>query len=269
MSIKLVAIDIDGTLINSNHQLTEKTIEVIKQKSAEGMKIVICSGRPLVGMLDVVNQLGLTTDQDYIISYNGALAVNAATHQPFVEHSLTYDDLASLHQLSLDVNAHYHYADLEAIYTPHRRINPYSVHEVTLTGMPLEHLPFEEVNKDNSICKLMFIDPEEEITRIMDEIPEQFYEQYNIVRSAPFFLEFLNKDASKGLTLKNLADKLGIDASEVMAIGDNENDISMLEYAGVGVAMGNATEKTKEYAQKITLSNDEDGVAYALENFTN
>lgn len=269
MSIKLVAIDIDGTLINSHHQLTKKTIDVIKQKAAEGMKIVICSGRPLVGMLEVVEQLGLTTEDDYIISYNGALAVNAATHEPFVEHVLSYDDLVSLHQLSEEVHAHYHYADLEAIYTPHRRINPYSIHEVTLTGMPLEYLPFEEVNPENSICKLMFIDPEDEITRIMKEIPPTFHEKYNIVRSAPFFLEFLNKKASKGLTLKNLADKLGIDASDVMAIGDNENDISMLEYAGIGVAMGNATSKTKEYAQKITLSNDEDGVAYALENFTN
>ncbi|MGX6961596.1 sugar-phosphatase [Vagococcus xieshaowenii] len=268
MSIKLVAIDIDGTLINSNHQLTEKTIEVIKKKAAEGMKIVIASGRPLIGMLEVVEQLGLTTEHDYIISYNGALAVKAHNHEPFVEHSLTYDDLVSLNALSKEVNAHYHYADLEAIYTPHRRINPYSVHEVTLTGMPLEHLPFEEVDPSKSICKLMFIDPEEEITRIMKEIPEYFHDRYNIVRSAPFFLEFLNKDASKGLTLKNLAEKLAIDPSEIMAIGDNENDISMLEYAGLGVAMGNATEKTKEYAQKITLSNDEDGVAYALENFT-
>ena len=269
MSIKLVAIDMDGTLLNSNHQLSEKTIETIKTKSAEGMKIVLASGRPLVGMLKEVEQLGLTTDHDYIISYNGALAVNSATHQPFVEHALSYDDLISLHNLSVEVQTHQHFEDLEAIYTPHREINEYTVHEASLTKMPLIYQPIDEIDPNTSICKLMFIDPEEEITRVMEEIPASYYEKYNIVRSAPFFLEFLNKEASKGLTLKNLAEKLGIDQSEVMAIGDNENDISMLEYAGIGVAMENATPKTKTFAQKITLTNDEDGVAYALENFTN
>lgn len=268
MSIKLVAIDIDGTLLNSNHQISEKTKEVIKQKTAEGVKIVLTSGRPLLGMLDYVEALGLTSEADYIISYNGALAVNSKSKEPFVEHSLTHQDLLDLNNLSIELGSHQHFEDLEAIYTPNKDISPYTVHEAQLTGMPLKYREIDEISPNMAISKLMFIDDEEIISRVQKEIPAKYFEKYNIVRSMPFFLEFLNKEASKGITVKNLAEKLGIKQSEVMAIGDNENDISMLEYAGTSVAMGNATEYTKTFANKITRSNDEDGVAYALEQWT-
>ncbi|MGX6979757.1 sugar-phosphatase [Vagococcus elongatus] len=268
MSIKLVAIDIDGTLLNSHHQISKKTIDIIKQKRQEGLRIVLASGRPLNGMLAYTNSLGLTTEDDYIISYNGALAINSGTNEAFVKHTLNYDDLIEFYQLSQKLNVHSHFVDSKAIYTPNKDISPYTIHEAFLTKMPLFYKEIEEVSPTASISKYMIIDHEEIIDFVMKEIPQPYYDRYNIVRSADFFLEFLNKEASKGLTLKNLSDKLGIQQSEVMAIGDNENDISMLEYAGVGVAMGNATQTTKKFADRITLANDDEGVAHALEQWT-
>lgn len=268
MSIKLVAIDIDGTLLNSHHQVTKNTIDIIKQKRKEGLRIVLASGRPLIGMNTYINSLGLTSKDDYIISYNGALALNSGTKETFVRHTLNYEELIEFHQLSQKLNVHSHFVDSKAIYTSNKDISPYTIHEAFLTKMPLFYKEIEEVSPTESISKYMIIDHEEIIDYAMKEIPQWYYERYNIVRSTGFFLEFLNKEASKGLTLKNLSDKLGIQQSEVMAIGDNENDISMLEYAGVGVAMGNATETTKKYADRITLTNDEEGVAHALEQWT-
>ncbi|MFS1192878.1 HAD-IIB family hydrolase, partial [Enterococcus lactis] len=92
-----------------------------------------------------------------------------------------------------------------------------------------------------------------------------FTEKYTTVKSTPFYYEIMNKNASKGNALAKLADHLGLNKDEVMAIGDNENDLSMIDYAGIGVAMGNATENVKTIADVHTTSNDEDGVAQIIE----
>ena len=113
----------------------------------------------------------------------------------------------------------------------------------------------------------MFIDPEPVLEEAIKRIPDSFYDEYTIVRSAPFFLEFLNKASSKGTGIKAVGEYLKIPQQEIICIGDAGNDLDMIEFAGLGVAMGNAFKEVKEAADYVTLTNEEDGVAHVIEKF--
>ncbi len=113
----------------------------------------------------------------------------------------------------------------------------------------------------------MMIDEPDILDKVITRIPQEVKEKYTVLKSAPYFLEILDKRVTKGTGVKSLAEVLNIQPEEVMAIGDQENDIAMLEYAGIGVAMKNAIDAVKEAANVVTRSNLEDGVAYAIEKF--
>jgi len=267
MSIKMIAIDIDGTLLNSQHQLTDKVKHTLQQKSAEGVKIVLATGRPTIGTHHVVQQLGFNTDDNFIISYNGSLVSSAGSQKTYVKHGLTYDDFLEIEVLSRAIGVHLHFQDQQTMYTCNRDISPYTVHEAFLTRIPLVYRTVEEITPETDIIKAMFIDHQDVLDAAAKKIPTAFKEKFTTVKSAPFFLEVLNPLASKGNAIRELAGKLNIQPSEIMSLGDNENDLSMIEFAGIGVAMGNGLDSVKEIADKITLSNDEDGVAYAIDKW--
>jgi Cof subfamily protein (haloacid dehalogenase superfamily) len=113
----------------------------------------------------------------------------------------------------------------------------------------------------------MFIDDEKTLDRVIKALPKDIYEKYTIMRSMPYFLEFLNKNANKGTGVKLLSEKLGIKQNEIICAGDADNDRHMLKYAGLGVAMGNASDNIKEIANFTTKTNEEDGIAYVIDKF--
>ena len=238
MSIKLVAIDIDGTLLNEKREVTKEVKEAIAAAVAKGVSIVLCTGRPLPGVQEQLNELNLFQDNDYVITYNGALVQQTKSGKIIARHGLTHEDFLEIEVMARRVGSHLHSIDDKAIYTPNRDISAYTIHEASLVKMPLKYRTPEEMTPD-----------------------------MNIVKSAPYYFEVLNKEASKGAAVANLAQHLGIDQDEIMAIGDNENDLSMIEYAGLGVAMGNAVSLVKEAANVITSSNDEHGVAAAIKKY--
>ena len=161
--------------------------------------------------------------------------------------------------------AHLHTIDDSAIYTANRNIGKYTIHEASLVNMPLKYRTVDEMTPEMNIIKMMMIDEPEVLDPAIAKLPLHFTEKYTTVKSTPFYYEIMNKNASKGNALAKLADHLGLNKNEVMAIGDNENDFSMIDYAGIGVAMGNATENVKTIADVHTTSNDEDGVAQIIE----
>jgi Cof subfamily protein (haloacid dehalogenase superfamily) len=105
------------------------------------------------------------------------------------------------------------------------------------------------------------------LDKAIEQIPKEFYDKYTVVKSAPYFLEFLNKKVNKGVGVKLLAEELGIDMKDVICVGDHENDLEMVQYAGLGVAMENAIDKLKDAANFVTTSNDDDGVAHVINKF--
>jgi Cof subfamily protein (haloacid dehalogenase superfamily) len=262
---KLIAIDIDGTLMNDRKEITKEVNDAIQAAKAKGVKVVICTGRPIVGVQSIIEELKLNDEEDFVITFNGALVQNTYSKDVESQITLTYENLKELHELSLKLDSPFQFFDTESLYTPNREISRYTVHEAHINQIPIHYLPIDEVPKDMLIPKVMFIDEPERLNTIIANIPGSFWEKYTFVKSTPFFLEILDPSVSKGNAVKQLAEKLSIKQEEVICIGDGENDLSMVEYAGCGVAMANAVSVVKEVAQFHTLSNNENGVAYAIE----
>ncbi|MBT2574928.1 sugar-phosphatase [Bacillus sp. ISL-51] len=262
---KLIAIDMDGTLLNDHHEVTAEVREALNAAKAAGVNIVLCTGRPLGGVQRYLDELNLKEEGDYVIAYNGALVQNTYTNGVVAEQSLGFEDLQSLHELSLQLDTPMHYFDSANLYTLNRDISEYTVYESYITKVPLHFRTIEEVPKDILIPKIMFIDDPEKLDKTVESIPEPYREKYTMVKSAPFFYEILHPKVSKGNAVKLLAEQLGIEQKQVMAIGDNGNDLSMIKWAGCGVAMANAIPEAREIADYETKSNNEHGVAHAIQ----
>lgn len=265
MSIQLIAIDIDGTLLNAKRELNQEVTEAIQAAVQSGIKIVLCTGRPTPGIRDYIKELGLDQKEDYSITYNGGLLRRTDTEEIISQHELLYDDFLKLQNFADEVGVHFHALHNDKIITLNKNISHFTVHESFVSEIPLLYRNLNEIDKNASYSKLMMIDWPEILEEGIESLPQTLWDEYTVLRSEPHFLEFLNKKASKGTTLKELADILDISSENVMAIGDSGNDLDMVEYAGLGVAMGNATEEVKNAAQYITATSEENGVAEAIE----
>ncbi len=263
---KLVALDMDGTLLNSQGKISEKTKQTITAAREKGIVVVLASGRPLEGMTDALNELNMTSNDDYVLCYNGSLVQRVESQSVIRSQLLLGSDAKNIASLSHDFGVHVHgFSRRQGLITPEN--NHYTQHEATINGLDITEIDFAELDNNEEILKVMMIDEPELLSKAIAQLPAALYDQYTIVQSAPFFLEFMNKNSNKGAGVKALAEHLGIDASEVICMGDAGNDHHMLEYAGLGIAMGNATDDTKAIANYITDSNNDDGVAKAIDKF--
>ncbi|TWS94226.1 sugar-phosphatase [Streptococcus sp. sy018] len=263
MSVKLIAVDIDGTLLTSQRQITPEVFQAVQEAKAAGIKVVITTGRPIAGVTKLLEDLNLTDTGDYVITFNGALVQDVANGQDLVKETLSYQDYLALEYLARQLGVHMHAITKDGIYTANRDIGKYTIHEAQLVNMPVFYRTPEEM-KDKEIVKIMFIDEPELLDQAISQIPSDFYEQYTLVKSQPFYLEVVAKTVSKGNAIIHLAEQLGFDMTETMAIGDEENDRAMLEVVAHPVVMENGNPEIKKIAKHITKSNDESGVAYAI-----
>ncbi|MGQ7407828.1 sugar-phosphatase [Streptococcus suis] len=263
MTIKLVAIDIDGTLLNSQHEITPEVFQAIQDAKKAGVKIVIATGRPISGVRAILDQLNLTEAGDYVITFNGGLVQDAATGEDIVKDTLSYDDYLDIELAARKLNLPMHASTKEGMYTANRNIGKYTVYEAMLVSSPVFYRTSEEmVGKE--IIKCMMVDEAEVLDAAIPQLPSNLTDKYNIAKSAPFYLEITPKTVNKGRAIIQLAAKLGLTMDQTMAIGDQENDRSMLEVVGSPVVMENGNSELKKIAKYITKSNDESGVAYAL-----
>ena len=263
MAIKLVAIDIDGTLLNSKKEITPAVFEAIQDAKATGVKIVITTGRPIAGVSNLLEKLHLMDTGDYVITFNGGLVQETATGKELIKDLLTYEDYLDIESLANKLQIHTQPITKVGIYSSNRDIGRKTIHESQLVNMPLYYRTPEEV-REKEFVKAMYIDEPEILDAAIAKIPKEFQERFTVVKSAPFYLEILGKTTNKGVALLHLAKQLGIKQEETMAIGDEENDRSMLEVVGHAVVMENGNPALKKIATTITKSNDESGVAYAL-----
>jgi len=262
LMIKLVAIDLDGTLLDPNRQITAEVKTAVKKAKAAGVKIVITTGRPLPGVVDILKALELTDQSDYVITYNGGL-VQRATGEEFIKETLSSEDWLDLDAAARKIGLPIHAITREGIYTPNHDVGRYTVQEAQMVKMPLYIRQPEDIAA-LEIAKVMMVDEPAALEDGIAYLPFEFFERYNVVKSTPFYLEFMNKKASKGSAVQHLAEKLSFDLDEVMAIGDEENDRSMLEVAGCPVVMENGKSELKKIAKYVTKSNAKSGVAYAV-----
>jgi len=266
-TIALVAIDMDGTLLDPAHKLTERAKAAIAHARALGVHIVLTSGRPVSGLAPFLHELGIDGDDDYCIACNGGLVRRLGTGENVAEFPLSFEDFRYCEQVARDIGVHFQALDGQRLYTPNQDISRYTVIDSHLSHVPLSYRRVEDMDPSMSFIKLMMIDEPEVLDAAIVRLPAELTERFAVLKSAPFFLEVFDHRAGKGPSLQKLAEHLGIDRANVMAIGDQENDLTMLQFAGTSVAMGNAIDAVKAVARFETSANSEDGVAKAIERF--
>ena len=267
MAIKLITIDIDDTLVNTAKQVTPRVKAALQEATAQGVKVVLTTGRPLPGVQEYLDELGLNhQDDQYAITYNGGV-VQTTNGEELGGKELAYSDYLRLREVADELGAYLQVETIDAAYTSAKEINYWASRENFLIKMPLFIKPIDEMDPNDHYVKFMFIGDEADIDAWRDALPNDVKEAYYIVKSTPQHLEFMHKDATKGSGLLTLADKLGIDQSETMALGDQQNDITMIEAAGLGVAMGNAVPEVKAVADVETTTQNTDGVGVAVEKW--
>lgn len=266
--IKLIAIDLDGTLLTNDKIISERNQEILKKAKAQGVKVVLCTGRPLNSVVGHLETLGLTDEGDYAVTFNGGLIQRNDTGEILAKEVMTYEDAQTLYELTYPLGLPLDVVHGSTVMTvqpePEENQSLYHTLNPLLTYVDTNLVELKEKSGFNKmVCTLEPAIIEEK----MPLIPASYHERYNIVRSGEFIFEFLPKKVSKAYGLKMLGELLTIKPEEMMALGDEENDLAMIEYVGLGVAMANGSQQIKEAAQYVTLTNEEDGVAHAVEKF--
>ena len=262
MTIKLVALDLDDTLLDSKLAVSPRASVAIRQAVAQGVTVTIATGRMYRSALPYARQLKLDVP---LITYNGALiksSLSAETflHQP-VERDLAGQLLALCRQHGWYVQTYMH----DELYV--KEMDEYATYYSRFSGAPATAIGDRLYEAEESPTKILVMAAENEIPGIQGTLKSIFGNRLSIVVSKPTFIEITHPLANKGKALAFLADKLGIKQDETMAIGDSGNDVDMLNFAGWGVAMGNASQAVKAIARLETLSNEADGVAEAIEKY--
>lgn len=260
MGIKLIAIDIDGTLITPDKRITSRVRNILRYVENRGIMVSLVTGRLYPTCKRYSLELGLSGP---CVIYQGAMIIDhkadKVLHELRIPRSKALEIIRYSREHNLALNL---YMDQFTFYT--EKPNRYSVLDAQLNEVEMQVVKDLEEVVTNDPLKLMFVDDPEIISKLEEKFSGLDGEIIALT-SLPQFLEIVNKNATKADALKWIADRFNIRREEVMAIGDSHNDIPMIEWAGIGVAMGNADEKVKNSADFVTLSNTEDGVAYAIE----
>ena len=267
MKYRLLVLDIDGTVTNSDKKVLEKTRKSIIRLQERGVLVAIASGRAPKGVYSIEEELDLHRFGNYILSYNGAKIINFQTKECIYEKRLPAYLPGRLWKDALKYNLGIlTYSDDSLIAgTPP---DPYMALESRISNMPVEyHRNFQtDVNFPTNGCLLT--GSPENIEALEPTFACKYFHETEIFRSEPCFLEVVPKNVDKAYSLMHLLKILGIQREETVCCGDSFNEITMVQFAGLGVAMANGQEKLKKVANYVTEhDNDHDGIAEVVERF--
>lgn len=261
----VLALDLDGTLTDSKKRISERTKESIDKFITAGGTVALASGRPTFGVMPVAKILELDKKGGYILSYNGGCFLDCKNNKQLFMRELTHEYLPILEKQAkefginlMTYNGDKAYAlDIdEQYYMIEININ----HFIRVKADPLTpQITFP-------IIKCLMTADGDYLAKVEKEMKKYWEGKLNIVRSEPYFLEVTEVGIDKASTITNMVKKLGKSVDNLICCGDGFNDLSMIQAAGIGVAMANAQEKVRAAADYITKSNDEDGIADVVEN---
>lgn len=273
MKYKMICIDMDGTLLNSKKKLSNGNREALKKAYENGVHIIICTGRNSRSALYFANEIGV---QSALIANNGALVLDEDGEVLIFKEALEKKQCEKILEVGKLYNSIPNFHGLGKIYLNskfRRFINnmffnrnipeKYKIENIYLNKANAWSNVFD--NKKEVFGKCIFLDKNKKLKKIEEVLNKDG--SFEITYSGKFCLEINNKGVSKGRAVKILGEHYGIKQEEIICIGDNGNDISMIKYAGLGVAMKNGTDAVKEIANYITDTNDNDGVAKVVKKF--
>ena len=263
--IKLITIDVDGTLVTPLKRLSKKNIIEIDRARDLGVHIALASGRPFHSMEKYIERLGLMKEGHFTVCQNGSYIVDNATKKPIAGSFQTVDDLERLDKLMADFDVEVSAMDDVGFYTRHKNPSFFTKADAFINKLALTPANYEDFPENMHFGRFLVLGSRRSIKEVLANMPQEVTDNYYAVQTAPFLIEVMNKTANKGHAVRQMAEKLGITAGEIMSIGNEKNDIPMLEQTGFPVAMANSAEELKPHAKFITKSNLQSGVGYAIE----
>ncbi|WP_418223273.1 Cof-type HAD-IIB family hydrolase [Clostridium isatidis] len=273
--IKLICIDMDGTLLNSKHEVSDENKKAIKKAHDRGVNIALCTGRMFLSAKYYADLIGINTP---IIASNGAFIKNGYNDKAIYENPLPKDIAIEIYKIAKKYRLTIQFNSWNVLFmeTPASEEHAYVVmnrdlpEEKRVKFIINEKLDEAIQNYEGNILKAGVIEKaanKDKLWTAKEEIKDIFRDKLHVVSSGDNNFEITVGSVSKGNAAAYLAKLLNIPQEEVMCIGDSENDLSMIKYAGIGVAMGNGLDIVKEAADYVTDTNDNIGVAKAIEHF--
>lgn len=266
MSYEIIVLDLDGTLTNSEKVISGETKEALFDAQELGKKVVLASGRPTAGIVRLAQELKLGSYGGYILSFNGARILQCQTQQVIYNKTVPEDLILPIYEQAVKLNIGI------LTYTEQEILLGNGVDQYNQMESKINKIPMREVDDFPSqitfpVNKFLLTGKPEDILHAMEVMVPRFEKRLNIYRSEPYFLEIMPPRIDKAYSLSVLLAKLGLSKEQMICCGDGFNDLSMIRFAGLGVAMANAQEEVMEAADYITFSNDEDGVAHVVKKF--
>ena len=265
MKYKLLVLDVDGTLLNDEREISKRTLAALLKVQQMGVRIVLASGRPTYGLMPLAKTLELGNYGGFVLSYNGCQIIKAQNGEILFERRINPEMLPYLEKKARKNGF--------AIFTYHDDTlitdspdNEYIKHEALLNNLKIIREDEFSTAIDFAPCKCMLVsDKEKALIGLEQHWEKRLAGTLDAFRSEPYFLEVVPCGVNKANTLGALLEHLGVTREEVIAVGDGVCDVTMLQLAGMGVAMGHSQDSVKVCADYVTASNEEDGVALAVE----
>ncbi|RKD34192.1 Cof-type HAD-IIB family hydrolase [Thermohalobacter berrensis] len=296
---KMLVLDMDGTLLNDEHKISEENIRAIREAREIGVKVVLASGRVLGGLLPYLEELNLIDENNYSVACTGALVVNNTNTEILGSNNLTIKDLKYIYDIANKLNL------TLSIYTPDSILvssdSMFSKYDSIVNNIPFKLVDFDSLDEKVQLNKINLINEDidglQKIKEFFNGIetenvslkdidikiankrkkgnikkgilnpPKDLFDRYTVVQSTSFMIEIVNKNCNKWFGVRKIAERLNIKEEEIICVGDSENDKHMIKNAGLGVAMGNAFPKIKDIADFVTYTNVENGVAHVIDRF--
>ena len=268
MQYEMIVLDLDGTLTNRDKIITPRTKADLIEAMERGKKVVLASGRPTYGVMPLARELRLADYGGYILSYNGGVIMDCRTEEMVFARMLPKGSNHRIMELALQNRVDFLTDDGEVILTSNEE-NPYAKIESSINHLRLHQLEIDEffAKVDFPVPKFLFVDDGDYLASVEPKVKAALGRDFSVYRSEPYFLEILPQGVDKAQSLERLLEVTGLKREQMIACGDGYNDLTMIRFAGLGVAMENAVLPVRKAADYITASNNEDGVGLVVEKF--
>ncbi len=265
MKYKLLVLDLDDTLLNKEHSISEITYKTINKIRDMGVEVVIATGRMFASAMKFVNELKISTP---VISYNGAYVKNPVTEKVIFHQPLRFEIAKKIIEEAEEKNLYINLYQDDKLYVAEK--NQLSDLYVRISGVPAHSVGKLSKFISEDPTKLLVIENDRKKQQFwLDYFQEKYQPGIAVTESKRNYIEFIEKNVSKGEALEVVAAKLGFKMNEIVALGDGWNDLEMIKRAGLGVAMGNASAEIKEEAGMIAPPHDKEGAARILKDIFN
>lgn len=266
MDYKMIVLDLDGTLTNRDKIITPKTKQALMEAQKRGVKVVLASGRPTYGVMPLAKELELETYGGCILSFNGGIILDCQTREIIFRKEHPVEANRRIIELAKEERVDILTYQDELIITNNKE-NPYAKLESKINHLELKQVDDLASYVDFAVPKFLMLDDGDYLALVEARVKAALGKNFSVYRSDPYFLEILPRGIDKAQSLEKLLQILNMDRKQMIACGDGYNDISMIEYAGLGVAMENAVRPARNAADYVTRSNNDDGIAHVVEKF--